>query len=709
MKSAPPRIVRFGVFELDLTARELRKRGVRVRLQDQPFRVLEALIEKPGEIVTREHLKERLWAEDEFVEFDKSLNTSVQKIRQALDDSSTSPRFLETVPRLGYRFLASVESPIAHERVEAQPEKQSAARAAPTRLVIGALAAASIGLIVGVLLFSNPDETPAPYLRFTLDTPGIVQEATVSPDGRSVAYVAVVGPYRRLYIHDLDEDAPRIPNVESSAMFDPVWSDDSRRIFARAAGSSILSVRAAGGPAKQIFYHVDGVRAITYDADRDRIVFTAGSPRQFYSVPSEGGKAEPLFTEGQPIEGDALAYGYASVPAAAKPGTMLFDYSPFTVRRSMAVRDIHSGRQTLIGSGSWPTYDSSGHLLYQNGLEGIWAIPFDLRSLQPTGDPFLVENRGTRPTVSHNGVMVFVESQPGGAQQLVWKDRSGRVTGTIGRPQQQILTPVLSPDESRVVVDARDSSDPRQRDIWIHEVKTPLKSKLTFGSLNEARPAWLPDGERIVYSARQAGALDIFSLSAAGGGEPELLVDGEGSQFAFDWTPTGDALIFDTPPQDIWVMEFGGDGEGVKRPLVQDQFDTYAPDFSPDGRYFAYVSDESGQDEVYVKPYPEGTWRVQVSLDGGAQPRWRGDGREIYYVNDDTLIAASVEPQPALRITERTELFVDAEAFQRRGQQYDVSRDGRRFVVVQTLEERPSPKIRVVQNWYEGFRRAKQE
>lgn len=709
MKSVASGIVRFGVFELDVAARELRKRGVRVRLQDQPFRVLEALLEKPGEIVTREQLKERLWAEDEFVEFDKSLNTSVQKIRQALDDSSTSPRFLETVPRLGYRFLAPVDSPADHEPLGTQPEEQPAARASLTRLVIGTLAAASIGLFIGVLLFSTPDETPAPYLRFTLDTPGIVLEATVSPDGRSVAYVAVVGRNRRLYIQDLDEDAPRVPNIESQAVSAPVWSDDSQRIFVRAAGSTILSVRAAGGPAKQIFHHVDGVRALAYDAARDRVVFIDGSARQFYSVASEGGKAEPLFAEGQPIEGDAMAYGYASFPAAAPPGTMLFDYAPFTVHRSMAVREIHSGRQTLIGSGSTPTYDPTGHILYRNGFEGIWAIPFDLGSLQAAGDPFLVESRGIRPTVSRNGVMVFVEPQYGGTQQLVWKDRSGRIAGTIGRPQHRIVNPDLSPDETRVVVEARDVGDPQQFDIWIHEVKTPQKSKLTFGPQNESTPAWLPDGETIVYSARGDSTVDIFALSAAGGGEPEMLVDGEGSQFAFDWTPTGDALIYDTPPQDIWVLELGSDGEGVKRPLVQDQFDTYAPDFSPDGRYFAYVSNESGQDEVYVKPYPEGTWRVQVSLDGGAQPRWRGDGREIYYVDDDTLLAATVESQPELRITERIELFVDAEAFQSRGQQYDVSRDGRRFVVVQTVDERPSPKIRVVQNWYEGFRRAKQD
>ena len=125
-RTAQSGLRRFGVFELDLAARELRKRGVRVRLQDQPFRVLEALLEKPGEIVTREELKDRLWAEDEFVEFDKSLNTSVQKIRQALDDSSKTPRFVETIPRRGYRFVAPVHSAgVAPEPKPAVPEKLS--------------------------------------------------------------------------------------------------------------------------------------------------------------------------------------------------------------------------------------------------------------------------------------------------------------------------------------------------------------------------------------------------------------------------------------------------------------------------------------------------------------------------------------------------------------------------------------------------------
>ena len=155
-----PHTIRFGVFEVDLAARELRKRGVRVKLQDQPFRVLEALLEKPGEIITREELKERLWAQDEFVEFDKSLNTAVQKIRDALDDSAKSPRFLETVPKVGYRFVASVDAQQTVAQQDEPQENDDAADGGWTKALPWALAGA-LALVVAWQQLTPPD-SPSP-------------------------------------------------------------------------------------------------------------------------------------------------------------------------------------------------------------------------------------------------------------------------------------------------------------------------------------------------------------------------------------------------------------------------------------------------------------------------------------------------------------------------------------------------------------------
>ena len=189
MEPPASRVLRFGVFEVDLVARELRKRGVRLRLQDQPFRVLEALLEKPGEIVTREELKDRLWAQNEFVEFDKSLNTAVQKIRDALDDSATSPRFLETIPRTGYRFIADVR-PVRRE-AEASDDQGRPDPPRWPKIVAVAAALAVVALVAKEFWSDNRASPPAPtsLQRLTSDS-GLTVDPAISADGALVAYAS---------------------------------------------------------------------------------------------------------------------------------------------------------------------------------------------------------------------------------------------------------------------------------------------------------------------------------------------------------------------------------------------------------------------------------------------------------------------------------------------------------------------------------------
>ena len=218
--------IRFGVFEVDLAARELRKRGVRVKLQDQPFRVLEALLEKPGEIVTREELKERLWAQDEFVEFDKSLNTAVQKIRQVLGDSASSPRFLETVPKVGYRFVAPVQ----------RTGKSKPAPSPKRRLVW--LAIAALAVVAAVVLFGPQREDRAPEFRLSRLTsdPGSEYNPSFSPDGLRVAYQVDDDSGRSdIYVKLAEASAPATRITPSPRDdIEPSWSPDgSRLVFAR--------------------------------------------------------------------------------------------------------------------------------------------------------------------------------------------------------------------------------------------------------------------------------------------------------------------------------------------------------------------------------------------------------------------------------------------------------------------------------------------
>ena len=246
MAADRPNLVRFGLFEVDFGTRELRKRGVRLKLQEQPFRVLEALLERAGQIVTREELKERLWAQDEFVEFDKSLNTSVQKIRQALDDSATSPRFLETVPKVGYRFVAPVEAAAGELAQEAPPPPPPKPRVLPYALA--ALAAAVVAVAGWELLRDTGPEEPAalPLRKFSFTPDGPIRRPVVSPDGRRIAYwQGTAAPYQ-LMVQDLDAEEPRkIEGAHGTVAF---WTRDSRSITFSRDGERFVIVESAGDP-----------------------------------------------------------------------------------------------------------------------------------------------------------------------------------------------------------------------------------------------------------------------------------------------------------------------------------------------------------------------------------------------------------------------------------------------------------------------------
>ena len=244
--------------------------------------------------------------------------------------------------------------------------------------------------------------------------------------------------------------------------------------------------------------------------------------------------------------------------------------------------------------------------------------------------------------------------------QLIWRDRAGRKLETIGQPQERIQMPDLSADAGRVTVQAWEDNN-QNPDIWVHDVARGFKSRITFHPALDERPVWGPNGDKITFSSFRNGNSDIFVKSADGTGDAEELLATPSFEAPFDWSPDGKYLIYDkaggwpnrsaaltrsreerrgSSRMNIWYLrpkEGAGGYEEV--PFVNTAFDELAPDLSPDGRFLAYESDESGRYEVYVRPFPEGGGREQVSTKGGRQPRWRGDGKELFYGEGDTLMA----------------------------------------------------------------------
>ena len=713
-------VLGFSAFRADLRAGELHSNGQKVVLQEQPFRVLALLLQKPGEVVTREELREKLWPADTFVDFDRSLNTTVNKLRRALGDSADHPQFVETVPKRGYRFIARVNGAGAEalEGLSDFPDQSTLARTGPLsardfwrsqRFPQAALVGLSVLVLAGIILGSwlrAPESEPELSLRrFSFAPEDLFLEPVISPDGRHIAYVT--GQYT-LWVQDLDRDEPR-QVVRAGSIRYPFWSPDSNFIGFRAAGA-LKKVSVQGGPTTTLCEmprstFLGAIMSGAWSSDGNTIVFCAGSPQRLYEVSSQGGTPKLLFPEESEQQQSHGSPHF--LPKGAGSRGLLFVIREQQEDR-LVLQNLDSGAREVLARGDRPFYSPTGHIVYQTAA-GLWALPFSAETLTMTGEPFPIKENASYLSVAGDGTLLYRGSKQTGLKQLVWRDRRGEKLAVIGRPQQDIQMPALSPDGSRVVVRALENDN---WDIWIHDFARPLKTRLSFDPANADRPTWMAKGDKVTFSSSRNGNWDIFVKSADGSGEAEPLLATPSNEWGYGWSSDGKYLVGSGDGR-IWYLEAKEGASGYEvAPFIETPFDELSPDLSPDRRFLAYESDESGQYEIYVRPFPnggQGGVKWQVSTNSGRQPRWRGDGKELFYVEGDTLVAVSVTTKPSFSIGATRRLFDAQDAFDGRGQQYDVSADGQRFVMVETLDEHPATVIRVVQNWYEEFRDREQD
>ncbi len=277
------------------------------------------------------------------------------------------------------------------------------------------------------------------------------------------------------------------------------------------------------------------------------------------------------------------------------------------------------------------------------------------------------------------------------------------VLGTIGQPQEEMSNPVLSPDGTKVAVSASEND---HWDIWIHDVGDDSKHPLTFDPDREGRPSWSADGSRIFYHSWVSGKFSIYTVEADGSGEPLLLTEGRQATVA----RSGAHMVFNRPGEetkgDLWSISLEGDGEPVV--FLQTEAAERQPTLSPDGRFVAYKSDESGQDEVYIKPFPEGPGKWQVSVDGGNRAFWSPVGDRLYFLARGSLMEVEVSTDPVMRLS-RPRVLIDNEKTKLtlwRG--FAVAEDGTRFVGARPLEEDEGEEqvedgIQLVENWFLDF------
>ena len=502
--------------------------------------------------------------------------------------------------------------------------------------------------------------------------------AVISPNGKHIAYTTPTTPETegKLWIQDLDRQEPRAIEGTGGAR-GPFWSPDSEFIgFATGREIQIKKISVHGGQAIQLckapapgpprsfpggylpfpiaaWQFFGGAWSIADDS----IIFSAGVPGRLYQVSVGGGTPEPLF-EIEKSERLDLLHAPHFLPQSAGKRILLF-LRFRNERPEIILHDLETKRQVVLMDGLYMAYSPTGHILYQQwgpGGSGIWALPFSLETLEPTGRPFQISSTGWTPSVARDGTLVYFEGVRG-HKQLVWRDRAGKKLREIGRPHFQISQVALSPDGATVAVGGQDTVN---QDVWLHSSLSSDSTRLTFDPIIEGVPVWSPREDKIAF-LRGRGIMVAnvpkrnlgVEAGSNGGDEATVLVDAAGLNIPNDWSRDGRYFVYSRTPaynteavrtqRDLWYLKCEDEATGCEEvPFLQTPSDESLGQLSPDGRLIAYCSDESGRKEVYVRRFPQGADKWQVSFNGGAQPRWSRDGQELFYVEKNALIAVSV-------------------------------------------------------------------
>ena len=601
---------------------------------------------------------------------------------------------------------------------------ESAARTAENRhrlhktgfYATAALLAAAVVVMIA-MWFAGPEPAePPPLRRFAYTppesfagAPPIVRPAAISPNGK---HIAAGHPNLPLWIQDLDQQQPReIKGAEGA--WSPFWSRDSDSI-GFTDGNELKKVSVRGGlPVTLCELPGANFTGGAWSPDGELIVFGSGPPHVLYQVPSRGGDPELLISAEESessSQGPTGGLGHPHfLPDEAGPRVLLFTFGTAS-ERTMMLQDLDSGRRENLGPGHQPFY-SAGHIVYQlaPATPDLWALPFSLETLTATGELFPFVQTARSPTADANGTLVYFDGVGGGTDRPTWFDRSGTRLGDVGRGQVLTVDLALSPDGRRVAVSAGENGN---QDIWVHDIELGVKTRITTNAGSDWRPIWSPDGEEILYSI---GNDDIALRRADGSGELLPLLDTPTRDRVSDWSRDGRYILYTgldgETGNDLSYLERNQEGGWEPHLFLQTAFQERSASLSPDGRFVAYASDESGQFEVYVQPFPEGGRRTTVSNNGGWEPRWSPDGRELFYVEATKLIAVSVNTSETFSVRSRTPLFEHPSLTNAFYPQYDISADGQRFIIPTPVETDPhaKPMIRVVQNWAEEFRDRRQD
>jgi serine/threonine protein kinase len=525
----------------------------------------------------------------------------------------------------------------------------------------------------------------------------------LSPDGRLLAYVASTPDGKSiLWLRPIDSlQAQSLPGTDGAAY--PFWSPDNRFI-GFFAGGKLKKVETSGGPPFTICDASDG-RGGTWNQQGD-ILLTPSVNTTIFRVSSSGGPLVPVTTM-DPSKNETTHRWPYFLPDGRH--FLYWSGSVFapreTLTNSVMLSSLDSKESRFLLHSHTNGIYASGHILFMRQYT-LMAQPFDSRRLQLTGEAVPVadpvqEGRSVAKGVfsaSEDGLLTYVEGASGADRQLDWFDRAGKQVGAVpgADPYASVR---ISPDGKRLVY----YLDTTGYDVWSYDLARGVKTALTFGSgsgQGNTYPVWSPDGRRIIFSSYRNGSYGLYLKASDGSGTEELILGAVARiRFPTDWSPDGKLLTYIEGALGgwaIWMLPL----EGERKPYLfhASQFSEREAAFSPDGKWVAYCSNESGDYKVYVVPFPGPGGKWQVSPEGGCGPRWRRDGKEIFYLSSDNkMMVTEVKSSGSSFEIGSTHALFSTRAYGVFGR-FDVSADGQRFAIPFEAGQ-PSAAIALVVNW----------
>jgi DNA-binding winged helix-turn-helix (wHTH) protein/Tol biopolymer transport system component len=696
--------------------------GHTIQVRAKVMDLLVFLAQHHGEVISKDALLDGVWGTAALSE--SALTRTITELRQALEDDAERPHVIETIPKRGYRLVAPVVGVTAATATSAGgltaagPQADvSTVRRLAWRLAGLALGAAAVAAWAVSARRVDAPRVDLPVARFLASPPEgttfaanpVDPQPAVSPDGRQIVTVAMaVDATRRLWVRALDSPAFRLLSGTEGACC-PFWSPDSNVIGFFADGR-LKKIRESGGPVQTLSTVSGGGTWGTW-SPQGVLLFAPNLASGLYTVPSSGGQPVPLTTLDPSRHESSHRFPYFL------PDGSHYNY---LVRSS---RPEHQGiflgsmgtsdRRRLVAADSNAVY-VPGYLLFVRESTLI-AEPFDLRRLELAGESVSIAERvvpaptlRSAPFSASPSVLAY---RSGGMHKtrLVWTDRAGSKLGTVG-PPDRYLTPALSPDGKQLLVDIMNPGS-GSVDTWVVDLTRHVSSRLTFGPSSHGYPVWAPDSVRFAFASDRRDAWNLYQRHTGAPSDmasDHVVLESATDKYPQEWSSDGASLVYvawnDATKYDVGVVTLTGDRKPVT--LLRSAFNESQAQLSPDGRWLAYTSDESGRFEVYLQTFPPSGPKWLVSAEGGCQPRWRADGRELFYLHSQQMMSVSIEAFSPLKLGTPTLLF-NAQVGRASVVTWDyvAAADGRRFLLKDLVFEEGGSPIEVTLNWQTLLRR----